>query len=256
MTRRLARQGTKQETVLEASVGNGKKQPSRQRIRETSDKSNDEASNSPRVLLGTSKRFSRPSTGGRSRKGILRYCGNERSIVCRNEEHRRGVDSPVPAGSRDLGNLGTSGRLADLPGLASVTTGRRGIGVPVDRARRKGLSAHVRNIDQETDGHGIDLIAASVDIGGLLFGGDGLGPDLGPPGRADAVGGLVEKGDRQDDRVSATARFDADGKATGQADPVVTGLSGRSGFVQDRSVTRGEAVVRGDQTGHVCSVKG
>jgi hypothetical protein len=172
-----------------------------------------------------------------------------------------GVDSPVPAGSRDLGNLGTSGRLADLPGLASVTTGRRGIGVPVDRARRKGLSAHVRNIDQETDGHGIDLIAASVDIGGLLFGGDGLGPDLGPPGRADAVGGLVEKGDRQDDRVSATARFDADGKATGQADPVVTGLSGRSGFVQDRSVasdeaSRGEAVVRGDQTGHVCSVKG
>jgi hypothetical protein len=172
-----------------------------------------------------------------------------------------GVDSPVPASSRDLGNLGASSRLADLPGLASVTTGGRGIGVPVDRVRRKGLSAHVRNVDQVTDGHGIDLISASVDIGGLLLGGDGLGPDLGPPGRADAVGGLVEKGDRRDDRVSATARFDADGKATGQADPVVTGLSGRSGFVQDRSVasdeaSRGEAVVRGDQTGHVCSVKG
>jgi hypothetical protein len=171
-----------------------------------------------------------------------------------------GVDSPVPAGSRDLGNLGTSGRLADFPGLASVTTGGRGIGVPVDRVGRKGLSAHVRNVDQETDGHGIDLIAASVDIGGLLFGGDGLGPDLGPPGRADAVGGLVEKGDRQDDGVSATARLDADGEATGQADPVVTGLSGRSGFVQDRSVTsdetsRGEAMVRGDQTGHVFSVR-
>ena len=172
-----------------------------------------------------------------------------------------GVDSPVPAGSWDLGNLGTSGRLADFPGLASVTTSGRGIGVPVDRVRRKGLSAHVRNVDQETDGHGIDLIAASVDIGGLLFGGDGLGPDLGPPGRADAVGGLVEKGDRQDDRVGATARLDADGEATGQANPVVTGLSGRSGFVQDRSVasdetSRGVAVVRGDQTGHICSVKG
>lgn len=126
-----------------------------------------------------------------------------------------GVDSPEPAGNRDLGNLGTSGRLADLPGLAPVTTGGRGIGVPVDRVRRKGLSAHVGNVDQETDGHGIDLIAASVDIGGLLFGGDGLGPDLGPPGRADAVGGLVEKGDRQDDRVGAAARLDADGEATG-----------------------------------------
>jgi hypothetical protein len=171
-----------------------------------------------------------------------------------------GVDSPVPAGSRDLSNLGTSGRLADLPGLASVTTSGRCIGVPVDRVRRKGLSAHVRNVDQETDGHGIDLIATPVDIGGLLFGGDGLGPDLGPPDRADAVGGLVEKGDRQDDGVSATARLDADGEATGQADPVVTGLSGRSGFVQDRSVTsdetsRGEAMVRGDQTGHVFSVR-
>jgi hypothetical protein len=61
--------------------------------------------------------------------------------------------------------------------------------------------------------------------------------------------------------VGAAARLDADGEATGQANPVVTGLSGRSGFVQDRSVTsdeasRGEAVVRGDETGHACSVKG
>ena len=131
------------------------------------------------------------------------------------ENSVRGVDGSLVAASRDLAELGAPAGLADFPDLAAVLAGPRDINVPVDGVQGRRLSAHDRDGHVETERLGSNLATITVGIGTLLFGSDGLGPNLDPLGKADTFSDLVIEDDRHDDRMSPADRIKTDGQPAG-----------------------------------------